>query len=103
VKRVQIDQGSGAEVVYPDLFKGLNLKNGDLSKYNTPQAGFDGQMVVLEGQISLSINMEDKEVIMTFIVAASFSPYMATFGRAWIHAREAILSTLHVKVKFRIE
>ena len=47
--------------------------------------------------------MEGKEVMMTFIVVASFSPYMATLGRPWIHSREAVLSTLHVKVKFRIE
>ena len=26
VKRVMIDQGSGAEIMYPDLYKGLNLK-----------------------------------------------------------------------------
>ena len=26
VKRVMVDQGSGAEVMYPDLYKGLNLK-----------------------------------------------------------------------------
>ena len=42
VKRVLIDRGSGAEVMYPDLFKGLGLKNEDLSKYNTPLMGFDG-------------------------------------------------------------
>ena len=50
-----MDQGSGAEVMYPDLFKGLSLKNKDLSKYDTPLVGFDGRMVVLEGQISLPI------------------------------------------------
>ena len=55
VKRVLVDQGSGAEVMYPDLFKGLSLKNKDLSKYDTPLVGFDGRMVVLEGQISLPI------------------------------------------------
>ena len=27
VKRVMIDQGSGADIMYPDLFKGLGLKN----------------------------------------------------------------------------
>ena len=32
VKRVLIDQGSGAEVMYPNLFRGLGLKNEDLSK-----------------------------------------------------------------------
>ena len=26
VKRVMVDQGSAAEVMYPDLYKGLNLK-----------------------------------------------------------------------------
>ena len=26
VKRVMVDQGSGAKVMYPDLYKGLNLK-----------------------------------------------------------------------------
>ena len=26
VKRVLVDQGSGAKIMYPDLYKGLNLK-----------------------------------------------------------------------------
>ena len=46
VKRVLIDQGSGAKVIYPDLFKGLGLKNEDLSKYDTPLMGFNGRMVI---------------------------------------------------------
>ena len=89
--------------MYPDLFKGLGLKNEDLSKYDIPLIGFDGRMVILEGQISLLVNMEDKEVMVTFIVVASFSPYTAILGKPWIHAMGAIPSTLHVKVKFCIE
>ena len=49
VKRVLIDQGSGAEVMYPDMFRGFGLRNVDLSKYDKPQVGFDGQMVIPEG------------------------------------------------------
>ncbi|XP_075646010.1 uncharacterized protein LOC142617142 [Castanea sativa] len=98
-----MDQGSGAEVMYPDLFKGLGLKKEDLSKYNTPLVAFDGQMVILEGQITLPMNMEGKEVMVTFIVINSFSPYTAILGRPWIHAMRAVLSTLLVKVKFPIE
>ena len=49
VKRVLINRGSGAEVMYLDLFRGLGLKNEDLSKYDTPLVGFEGRMVVLEG------------------------------------------------------
>ena len=48
VKRVLIDQGNGAEVMYPDLFGGLGLKNEDFSKYDMPLVGFDSQMVILE-------------------------------------------------------
>ena len=42
VKRVLIDQGSGAKVMYPNLYRGLGLKKEDLSKYDTPLMGFDG-------------------------------------------------------------
>ena len=103
VKRVMIDQGSGADVMYSDLFEGLGLKNQDLMKYDASLVSFDGRVVIPEGQISLSVNMEDKEVMVTFIVVRSFSPYTAILGRPWIHAMEAIPPTLHVKVKFPIE
>ena len=49
VKRVLVDQGSGVEVMYPDLFNGLDLKNEDLPKYDTPLVGFDGRMVIPKG------------------------------------------------------
>ena len=89
--------------MYPDLFKGLGLKSQDLIKYDTPLVSFDGRVVIPEGQISLPINMEGKEVMVTFIIVNSFSPYMAILGRSWIHAMGAISSTLHVKVKFCTE
>ena len=49
------------------------------------------------------MDMAGKGVIVTFIVVRSFSPYTAILGRPWIHAMEAVLSTLHVKVKFPTE
>ena len=79
------------------------MKSQDLAKYDTPLVSFDGRVVVPEGQISLSVDMEGKEVIVTFIVVRSFSPYTATLGRPWIHAMKAVPSTLHVKVKFPTE
>ena len=98
-----IDQGSGAEVMYPDLFKGLGLKNKDLSNYDTPLMWFNSHMVIPKGQISLPVNMEGKEVVATFIVVASFSSYTMILGRPWIHAMGAVSSTLHMKVKFCTE
>ena len=90
-------------MMYSDLYRGLGLKKEDLSKYDTPLMGFDGRMVILEGQISLPVNMEGKETMVIFIVVALFSPYTAILGRPWIHALGAVPSTLHMKVKFRIE
>ena len=85
------------------LFKGIRLKNQDLVKYDMPLVSFDGRVVIPEGQISLPVNMKDKEVMVTFIVVYSFSPYTAILGRPWIHAMGVVPSTLHVKVKFPTE
>lgn len=38
-----VDQGSGAEIVYPNLYKGLGLKPKDLSRYDTPWLGLMGR------------------------------------------------------------
>ena len=93
VKRVMIDQGSGADVMYLDLFKGLGLKREDLLKYYMLLVGFDGRVVIPQGQISFPVNMEGKEVVATFIVVASFSPYTTILGRLWIHTMRAVPST----------
>ena len=76
------------------------MKSQDLAKYDTPLVSFDGRVVVPNGQISLSVDMEGKEVIVTFIVVRLFSPYTAILARPWIHAMRVVLSILHVKVKF---
>ena len=89
--------------MYLDLFKGLGLKNQDLAKYDFPLVSFDGRVVVPHGRISLPVSMEGKELMATFIMVNSFSPYMAILGRPWIHAMGAIPSTLHMKVKFHTE
>ncbi|XP_050280740.1 uncharacterized protein LOC126721719 [Quercus robur] len=103
VKKVMIDQGSGAEVMYPDLFKGLGLKNEDLVKHTAPLVGFDGKVVIPEGQISLPVIMGGKEVSVMFTIVSSFSPYTAILGRPWIHLMRAVPSSLRVKVKFPTE
>lgn len=42
IRRVMIDQGSGAEVMYPDLYEGLGLTLDDLTRYETSLVAFDG-------------------------------------------------------------
>ena len=67
--------------MYPDLFKGLGLKDQDLTKYDTLLVSFDERVVIPQGQISLPVSMEGKEVMVTFIVVNSFSLYTAILGR----------------------
>lgn len=49
VKRVMIDQESGAEIMYPSLYQGLGLTQASLSKYDTPLVAFNGSMVIPTG------------------------------------------------------
>ena len=55
VKRVMVDGDSAAEVMYPDLYKGLGLKPEDLMPYNFPLMSFDGTLVIPNGMIRLPI------------------------------------------------
>ncbi|XP_075640353.1 uncharacterized protein LOC142612114 [Castanea sativa] len=102
VRRVLVDDGSGAEIMYPDLFKGLKLKDKDLEKYDYPLVGFDGKMVIPRGMIKLLVQAEGFEVQVNFIVVMAYSPYTAILARPWLHAMEAVSSTVHVMVKYPI-
>ena len=46
MKRVMVDQGSAVEIIYSDLYKGLNLKDEDLMPYNSPLVSFEGKIVI---------------------------------------------------------
>ena len=68
VKRVLVDQGNGAKIMYPDLFKGLKLRNKDLTHYDSPLIGFDGRVVFPKGQIRLPLQTGTEVVEVNFIV-----------------------------------
>ena len=55
VKRVMVDQGSTAEIMYPDLYKGLNLRAENLTPYSSPLVSFEGKIIIPKGQIRLLV------------------------------------------------
>ena len=65
VKRVLVDQGSAVEVMYPNLYKGLNLKPEDLTTYDSLLVSFEGKTVTPRGQIRLPIQT-DSDVVKGF-------------------------------------
>ena len=95
VKRVMVDQGSAAEIMYPDLYKGLGLKLEDLTTYSSPLVSFEGKMVVPKGQIRLPVQARADVVEVYFIMVDGFSPYTAIMGRPWLHTLGVVSSTLH--------
>ena len=44
-----MDQGNRIEIMYLDLYKGLNLKPEDLTGYDSPLLGFDKKVVIPRG------------------------------------------------------
>ncbi|XP_050258877.1 uncharacterized protein LOC126703854 [Quercus robur] len=100
VNRVMVDGGSAAEVMYPDLYKGLGLKLEDLMPYNSPLISFDGKLVIAKGMIRLPIQTGPEIVEVNFIVVDTYSPYTAIVDKPWLHTLGAVASSLHQKMKF---
>ncbi|XP_075650069.1 uncharacterized protein LOC142620608 [Castanea sativa] len=100
VKQILVNQGSGAEIMYLDLYKGLKLKLEDLADYDSPLVGFYGKVVISKGQIRLPAQAGLKVVEVNFIVVDAYSPYTTIVARPWLHAIGAVSSTLHLKVKY---
>ena len=100
MRRVLVDQGSAVEIMYPDLYNGLNLKPEDLTAYDSPLVSFEGKTVTPRGQIKLSIQTGSDVVEVDFIVVDTYSPYTAIVTRPWFHDLEVVSSTLHQNVKY---
>ena len=81
VKRVMVDGGSAVEVMYLDLYKGLNLKPEDLMPYSSPLMSFDGKLVIPKGMIRLPIQTDPEIMEVNFIVVDTYSSYTTIVGR----------------------
>ena len=92
--------GSAAEIMYPDLYKGLKLKSEDLMPYSSLLMSFDGKLVIPNGMIRLPIQTNPQIVEVNFIIVDTYSPYTVIVGRPWLYTLGAVASFLHQKVKF---
>ena len=81
VKRVMVDQGSCDKIMYPDLYKGLDLRLENLTTYNSPLVSFDRKLVIPRGQIRLLMQASSEVVEADFIVVDAYSLYTAIVAR----------------------
>ena len=76
-----VDQGSAAEIMYHDLYKGLNLKVEDLTPYSSPLVSFEGKIIIPKGQVRLHVQIGSEVVEIDFIIVDAYSPYTAIIAR----------------------
>ena len=100
VKRILIDPGSSVEIMCESLFRGLGLREKDLSRIEGPLSGFSRETVVPSGKVTINVRAGTVSSPTEFFVLNTFSPYNAILGRPWLHRMGAVPSTLHQRLRF---
>ncbi|GAV65732.1 hypothetical protein CFOL_v3_09246, partial [Cephalotus follicularis] len=104
MKRILIDNGSSADILYKHAFDQLRIPADQRRLVKTPLVGFAGETIHPLGSINLSVVAgtapRQTQVEMTFLVVDTPSPYNAIIGRPGLNLLEAIVSTRHLLMKF---
>ncbi|KAK3007892.1 hypothetical protein RJ639_015233 [Escallonia herrerae] len=104
VKRVLIDNGSFAEILFHYAFKKMNIPTDRLRKMDTPLYGFSNHPVAAEGIIALPVAIgtpsAQANFMLDFVVVKVPSAYNAILGRPALNQLQAVVSTYHLKMKF---
>jgi hypothetical protein len=100
VKRILIDPGSSAEIMYDSLFKGLGLEHKDQDRKVDLLYGFSGELVMPVGRVTVKVHAGTISSPTEFWVLNSYSPYNVILGRLWLHKMRAAPSTLHQRLRF---
>ncbi|KAJ4769499.1 Pol-polyprotein [Rhynchospora pubera] len=104
VKRILVDTGSSADVMYFDALKRMGLGKYPLQPMTTSLVGFTGDKLKPLGTIDLDVLFGDapQTVISSvrFIVVDAPSAYNAILGRTSLNSIGAVASTPHLMIKF---
>ena len=102
IKRILINPGSSAEIMYDSLFKGLGLGHEDLDRKVDPLYGFSSESVMPIGCVTVKVHAGTISSLTEFWVLNSYSLYNAILGRPWLHKMRVVSSTLHQRLRFPI-
>ncbi|KAK3027560.1 hypothetical protein RJ639_042329 [Escallonia herrerae] len=107
VKRILVDNGSSAEVLFYEAFQRMNIPSDRLRKLDTPLYGFSNHPVICEGIIALPVTVgappNQAKLILDFVVVRVPSAYNAILGRTALNQLRAVVSTYDMKMKFPTE
>ena len=106
-RRVLVDNGSSADILYYPAFQQMRLGRDQLRLVCSPLIGFGRMKVQLVGTITLPVvvglypQQITKEV--NFLVVDCSSSYNAIIGRPTLNSWKAVISTYYLLVKFLTE
>ncbi|XP_077242504.1 uncharacterized protein LOC143883019 [Tasmannia lanceolata] len=104
VKKVLVDNGSSADILYYHAFKQMGIPEDRLKPFNSHLYGFSGNIVPVEGSIELPVWIGNAPrhsfAMIEFLVVKAQSTYNAILGRPGQNLLRAITSTYHQKMKF---
>ncbi|KAK2998462.1 hypothetical protein RJ639_024206 [Escallonia herrerae] len=107
VKRILVDNGSSAEVLFYEAFQRMNIPSDRLRKIDTPLYGFSNHPVVCKGIIALPVTVgpppNQAKLMLDFVVVRVPSAYNAILGQTALNQLRAVVSTYHMKMKFPTE
>ena len=103
-RRVLVDNGSSADILYYPAFQQMNLGREQLRPVYSLLVGFGGMKVQPVGTISLPVVVGAYPQQVTrnvnFIVVDCSPSYNAIIGRPTLNSWKAVTSTYHLSVKF---
>ncbi|XP_072066687.1 uncharacterized protein [Arachis hypogaea] len=107
VKKVLLDPGSSADVLFYSTFQKMKLSNNILQSTGGDLVGFSGERVPIIGSVWLQTTLGEhpfsKTCDIKFLVVDCFSPYNIILGRPFLNKFGAIVSTVHLCVKFPLQ
>ncbi|PKA55141.1 hypothetical protein AXF42_Ash003778 [Apostasia shenzhenica] len=104
VRRVLLDSGSTADILFESAFLHIGLKEANLLCIGTTLLGFFGERVQPLGFITLPISFGDDNghamSMVNFAVIRAKSGYNAILGRTTLNSFRMVISTPHLCAKF---
>ncbi|XP_016194967.1 uncharacterized protein LOC107635933 [Arachis ipaensis] len=104
VKNILMDPGSSADVLFYSTFQKLKLSDKNLQPSSEELVGFSGERISIRGYIWLQTTFGEypnsKTIDIQYLVVDCRSPYNIILGRPSLNAFNAIVSTVHLCVKF---
>ena len=103
-KRILVDNGSSADIIYLPTFQQLRLDPRKLCPFDSPLVSFSGDRVYPKGIVTLTVTVGAYPVQLTrqldFLVVDYPSSYNVIIGRPTLNKWKAATSTYCLKVKF---